>query len=185
VAYQWANKVVKGIAPPDLPHPPAWITTDDSAALAVQVPSPVGAGDILVRTEFSATVGWNTGPTTDPPQPAGQLGFEFAGDVGDAAAAPPDALGSGVGRFALVASTDSFWTYNSPFGPGDSLYAIGTHTTRGYVTSLAKRGPDKYGAIHPYFNMGVNTVNGLSLVFAAGGFTVWYRFILRTLWKTP
>jgi hypothetical protein len=185
VGYNWVTGITNG--PPDgnLSPQDIWITDDGSAALCLSVPAPGGEGDILERTEVAMDLCVGCGDSSI-------LGFfinaaitQVAGDVGPIGGPPPDP--ASVGEYEFSFTTQLGWTEH--IYPYDFLGSI-TPTfmrasTRGYITSKARRGPATYGSIDPAFNLGVVT-RGWEYIFPIpGAVSFWWSITARTLWRTP
>lgn len=183
--YQWVTG--RNTGPPEHLADPAdaWYTPAGGVTVALSVPSPVGAGDILERVEVAAWIIVTSGDVTLLsffPQSARTL---LIGEVGAIGGSAPD--GTADGAYGFSFSTEIFWTINVvplDFLASDTPTYL-TAATPGYVTSKARRGPDSYGGIHPAFNLGVATPGSEYLDLTDGDIGTTWSITARTLWRTP
>lgn len=183
--YHWVT--AQSIGDPSNTDDPtgAWRTPDDLAVRTLSVPSPVGLGDVLVRTEVSVNLRANFA------EPSLALLFpqsavsQFIGDVGIHDGETLDPRGPGEYEFAF--SWDGIWRWSGvAYGvPTLASAASWSCTTGGYVTSKARRGPDKYGAIDPAFNLSVFTWGSDYYRTSTTGVTSAWVITARCLWFTP
>lgn len=185
MGYEWATAVSQGTSTPVIDGDPPWLDDVSQVGMAVQGPSPVGEGDLLVRTMFSATIGVRHFPTTVTSLIPTSLAIDFLADVDSSAGPPPNPYGIGVSHHVLSASTTAEWQITDPYGPTGDVQFTGVWSTAGVVTSHARRGVAKYGPIHPYVNVGVGVKDAFRLTVDGGHMTVDWTFILRTLWLVP
>lgn len=163
----------------------AWLTPDDLAIRCLSVPSHGGEGDILVRTEVAVNL-----IATFQSQGLLELWGEsamsqFIGDVGVHDGETLDPRGDGAYEFAW--SWEDQWRWNQIlFGDPASDFAVSFQcSTRGYVTSKARRGPDKYGAVDPAFNLSCYTWGSEFYRTGVSGISSSWVITGRCLWFTP
>jgi hypothetical protein len=185
VGYNWVTAINDGPPDGDLSPENNWITSDGSAALALSVVAPGGHGDVLERVEVAMDLCVACGD-------ASLLGFflnaaitQVAGDVGPVGGPGPDP--ASVGEYQFAFTTQLGWTqdiYVYDF-LGSITPTFMRASTRGYITSKARRGPDTYGSIDPAFNLGIVT-RGWEYIFPIpGAVSFWWSITARTLWRTP
>lgn len=135
----------------------AWCTPSGLALRTLSCPSPVGEGDVLVRTEVSVELMVQTVNLAQLVYFAGFAASQFIGDVGIHDGETIDPTVAGEGNFAFT--WDGGWSiFGLAYGPSVSeAPAYMRCSTRGYVTSKARRGPESYGAVDPAFNLSVVT----------------------------
>lgn len=169
-----------------LGNPPIWWNTLNHSVLVATVPSPVGAGDVLVRTElFAVAHGGLEGNLPTPSQPSAlyQISIRLQGEVytaGSPGLPDPQALGTSpaVITAALTPRTLSYFDTTAPARGSCSW------STDGIITSKAERGPAKYGAGHPELRVGMfadNVYNALLPGALNSSWNIW----VRCLWRTP
>lgn len=169
-----------------LGNPPPWWTTDGLPVLVATVPSPVGEGDTLVRTELWASAGaWWEGNSFGPLQPSELFGvvIKLMGEVyvsGASGLPDPDALGVASAVITAAAPTTTM-AYDSTIEPGRGGV---TMSTAGVVTSKGERGPAKYGSGHPELRVGMVGENVLD-PDVPGSFNSRWNIWVRCLWRVP
>ena len=183
--YRWVSEQVTGDSgggdDPDL----VWRTSFGTAVRTLSVPSPVGEGDVLIRTEVSVSIRAyfaDVGLAILFPVAAVS---QFIGDVGIHDGETIDPRGGGVGDFAFTWDRAWDWqgvTYGSP--TTDSPMAMRLDSV-GYITSKARRGPDTYGAIDPAFNLSCYTHGSNYYVTGLAGVSSFWVITARCLWLTP
>lgn len=169
-----------------LGNPPIWWNTLNHSVLVATVPSPVGAGDVLVRTELYAVAhGGLEGNLPAFTQPSALFGISFRlqGEVysaGSGGFPDPEALGTSPASItaAMVPQTLSYYD-TAPPARGSCSWS-----TPGIVTSQAERGPAKYGAGHPELRVGLYADNVYDPTLPGALNSSWNIWV-RCLWRTP
>lgn len=183
--YRWTSAHHWDEVPGGSDTNPVWWTTGSGANTVLSCASPVGEGDVLVRTEVAAWIGLQATSSYGLGQFfSWQTATHLLGDVSTTGHAPNPAA---VGTLEFSFSAHMPWDGNSiSFGdPTATYYYFARARTDGYVTSKARRGPDKYGSGHPAFDLGIYTDGSLNWVPGVGGLATRYGFTVRTLWLTP
>ncbi len=183
--YEWVSGQVAGESDggdnPDL----VWHTPFGLAVRTLSVPSPVGEGDVLVRTEVSVSIRAffaKVGLASQFPQ---KSYTQFIGDVGIHDGETIDPSVSGPGGFAFT--WDRLWNWQDVgYGSAtlDSPMAMSLDSV-GYVTSKARRGPESYGAIDPAFNLSCLTHGSSYYITGLAGVGSSWVITARCLWFTP
>lgn len=183
--YHWVTERNADSVPGGLVSDPPWYTPDIHGNTFLSVPAYAGAGDVLVRTEFAGWIGVQTG--SDYGDAEGfmwQMNSLILGEV-TTSGAGTDPNGRGAREFAF--STEMAWTGRT-LSWGDPtvswVYFINA-STGGYVTSKARRGPEKYGAGTPAMNFTIFTDNAINWVPGSGDLASSWGFTARCLWFTP
>lgn len=183
--YQWVTARHVDQVPGGTDLEPVWYTPTSGSKTAVSCPAPGGHGDVLVRTEIHGWIGvqiqdFSVGTRSFLPP---SLETQLLGEVSTSGVGPdPSAVGSH--EFALTASMD--WTTTPINLAGITPLLIGymRASTGGWITSKSRRGPDKYGAGSPAFNLGIHTENSDQYDPTVSGLATWYGFTVRALWLT-
>ena len=183
--YEWVSEQVAGKSDSGGNPNLVWHTNLGLAVRTLSVPSPVGEGDTLVRTEVSVSVRAyfaDVGLASQFPVTAVS---QFIGDVGIHDGETIDPSGGGPGDFAFT--WDRMWQwqdvgYGSP--TLDSPMAMALDSV-GYITSKAKRGPAVYGAIDPAFNLSCLTHGSSYYITGLAGVASSWVITARCLWLVP
>lgn len=183
--YHWVTAQNVG-SPANTDNPDSgWRTADDLAIRVLSVPSYGGHGDVLVRTEVSVNLYatfQSQGLEDLFPQSATS---QFIADVGIHDGEPIDPRGDGAYEFCFTWDGQWTWdslTYGSPAVDSPKFMRC---TTGGYVTSKARRGPEKYGAIDPALNLSVYTWGSEAYATGTSGVSSAWVVTARCLWFTP
>lgn len=183
--YHWTSAQNVGDAGGTTDPTTAWLTPEGLANRVLSVSSYSGEGDVLVRTEVSANIWAATADLSDFSFFTGSAVSQFIGDVGIHDGETLDPSGDGAYEFAFT--WDGIWdiqtsVYNWTGGIVPSYMRC---TTSGYVTSKARRGPDKYGAISPAFNLSVLTHGSEYYPHTTESVSSSWVITARCLWFTP
>ncbi len=161
-----------------------WRTPSEAPITTVSVPSYGGHGDVLVRTEVSVSLWAIAGDVTHLGFFPGAAVSMFLGDVGASGASPLNPWTTGAQDFAF--SWERQWSTNTTVINGLSgiTPTYVTCSTGGYVTSKARRGPDSYGGVTPFFNLAVVTRGSDQYVTGITDVTSTWVISVRCLWQT-
>lgn len=182
--YTWTQDRTNNVY--TLGNPPIWWNTLNQSVLVATVPSPVGAGDTLVRTELWASAGgWLEGNPGPLFQPSGLFGvaFRMVGEVyvaGSPGFPDPEHLGTVPGVITATMPTTGM-AYDATSGAGQGGI---TWSTPGIVTSKGERGPAKYGSGHPELRVGLYADNVYDALLP-GSFNSRWNIWVRCLWRVP
>lgn len=182
--YRWTTQRNYGQYPPT-GSPPPWYTPSGIPKALVRVPSPVGAGDVLVRTRVSGFIGiYGADSTWFPFAPASQR-WQLLGEVGSSSSLAPDPTLTGVNDFAFSYDMDPVLTLVDTGSPTSPAPWTLRADTRGEQESRAERGPASYGTAHPNFNLGI--VQNADTVLPTGVHSIqsYWGFTVRCLWRVP
>lgn len=183
--YHWVTERNQNSVPGGSVSDPVWWTPAGHGNTFLSVPAYAGEGDVLVRTELAGWIGFQADSAyPDAQLMLWQMNTMILGEV-TTSGVGTDPNGRGAREFAF--STEMPWSGQTlSWGdPTTTYYYFLRASTPGYVTSKARRGPDKYGAGTPAMNFTIYTDNsflwvpGLSDIATAWGFTA------RCLWFTP
>lgn len=186
MGYEWHTATEVNNWPPRPPAAPKWYSVL-TPVLILTCPGPSSADATLVRTEVAAYI------TAIQIDADSGFGFDFAtsmhcelrGDVyGSGSTTIPDPSQTGQYEFAFTSSLDT--TPSHVYWGGTTLiaYSAWLAQTRGYETSKARRGPDRYGGGTAQFNLGLFVDNCAHFELADSRGSSSWRFVVRTLWQT-
>lgn len=180
--YKWTTARNFGNWPPT-GGTPLWNTPSGIPKAVVRCPSPVGAGDVLVRTRVSGFIGvqWSD-PIWYPTALASQR-WQLLGEVGSSSSLPPDPTLPGTNDFALSGEMEPAVT-SVPFGaPLSGANTFLRAATPGVIESRAERGPTSYGSVHPNFVLGIVQANDLNFDPTSHSINSYWGFTVRCLWR--
>lgn len=182
--YLWTTKRNYGQWPPTGALP-VWNTPSGIPKAVVRNASPIGAGDVLVRTRVSGFIGVYGVDTLWYPFAAASQRWQLLGEVGSSSSLPPDPTLTGTNDFAFSFDMDPIYTV-VPFSIPTAGYSWTLRaTTYGVQESRAERGPASYGGVHPNFNLGI-VQNGDSYFDpTAHSIQSFWGFTVRCLWRVP
>lgn len=183
--YQWMSAHLWDQVPGGSVSDPAWWTIAGAGNTILSCPSPVGAGDVLVRSEVAAWIGLQAYDSYgDGAFFLWSVTTHLLGEV-TTTGHGVDPAHVGAGGFAF--STEMHWTgHSEPFAsPADSFQRFANASTGGYITSKARRGPEHYGSGAPAFNLTCYTDGSLNWVPGHSDVATAYGFTVRTLWLVP
>lgn len=182
--YTWTQDRTNNVY--TLGNPPIWWNTVGNPQLVATVPSPVGAGDTLVRTEIYATAaGALEGnlPLHSEPSSLYQIVIYLQGEVytaGSPGFPNPDDLGTSRAVITAVLEPRTLAYYDVvPPARGSCAWS-----TPGYVTSKGERGPAQYGSGHPELRVGLWADNVIDALMPGALNSAW-NIHTRCLWRTP
>lgn len=182
--YKWVTTVSQGAYPPTGTLPP-WYTPDGIPKALARVPSPVGNGDVLVRTRVAGYIGIYMADSTWYPDAMVSQYWSLIGEVGSSSSLPPDPFLAGTNDFAFTGDLDMSWQL-APFGaPVDTFPLIVRASTRGYQEGHAERGPASYGGVAPSFNLGIVGLQDFRLDPTLHSLQSYWAFTVRCLWRVP
>lgn len=183
--YHWMSKRNVNNVPGGTVSDPVWYTPSGLGNTFLSVPAYAGAGDVLVRTELAGWIGFQSGSDYGLAQFfLWQMNTLLLGEV-TTSGHGPDPNGAGAVEFAF--STEMPWQGQtlSWADPTTTWLYFARASTRGYVTSKARRGPEKYGAGTPAMNFTIYTDNSFNWVPGSGDLATAWGFTARCLWFTP
>jgi len=169
-----------------LGNAPLWWNTAGSPVLVATVPSPVGSGDTLVRTElYAAATGALEGnmPLHSVSSNLMQAQISLAGEVyvaGSGGFPNPDDLGTS----EAVITAQLVPAYAVALEGAFEARVAAAWSTPGYVTSKGERGPAKYGSGHPELRVGLWADNVFDALLPGAMNSTW-NIKVRCLWRTP
>lgn len=185
MSYQWVTAKNVGFYPPTGSGDPPWYTPSNIPKAVVRCPSAHGNGDILERVEVAGYWGFQAADATTVPDATEGLQTHLLGDIGSSSSTPPDPQATGAHSMALTAWLD--WTWETPtFGDPTNTYILNARaSTNGYITSHARRGPESYGGVDPYFVLGIITEDAAVSHGVYLHAQSYWAFYVRCLWRTP
>jgi hypothetical protein len=185
MSYEWYTAKNVGVYPPTGAGNPPWWTPGGVPKAIVRCASPNGNGDILERVEVWGQIAFRNVDWTHQEDGPSSLMIHLMGEVGSSSSTPPDPSLTGAHDFAFTGSMD--WTFFLPtFGsPLNTAPVFMRASTNGYQTSKARRGPESYGSVAPYFNLGIMQENDIYFDPTQNGIQSFWAFYVRCLWRTP
>jgi hypothetical protein len=184
MVYRWVTARTFGQYPPT-GSAPLWNTPSGIPKVACRVPSPVGAGDVLIRTRVSGFIGiYGVNANYYPLAAASQL-WQLLGEVGSSSSLPPDPGLTGTNDFAFSYDMQPLLTLSDTGSPTSAAPWTFRANTDGEIESKARRGPAEYGSVHPSFNLGLLQNNDAYLTPGTFSINSWWGFTVRCLWLVP
>lgn len=182
--YEWTTAENYGAYPPTGTAAP-WYTPSGIPKAIVRNQSPVGNGDVLVRTRVAGYIGIYMANAQWYPDSMAGFYTSLLGEVGSTSSTPPDPHLTGAHDFAFSGDMDLQWQI-APFDSPATTYPLVIRaSTRGYQESEAQRGPNSYGGVHPCFNLGLVTSQDVILNPTLHSLQSYWGFTVRCLWRVP